>query len=131
MNISDYITQIEFDIHSFSIVASYRLNIDRKTEEIAYISGKLDFIDGSILDYKEFLECTEVGIEKYKYGYNYRVGPDVQFRYDNAPDPRARRLESFPDHKHIKDADILESMQMKLSDVLEEIEEIIISKWSK
>ena len=68
MNINDYIAQIELTIHSYSIVSSYILNIDRKTEEIVFISGKIDFIDGSILDYKEFVEMTGIGLEKFKYG---------------------------------------------------------------
>ena len=66
MSINDYIVQLESIIHSFSIVKSYNLNIDRKTEDIAFISGSIDFRDGSILDFKEFIESTETGVEKYK-----------------------------------------------------------------
>lgn len=129
MNINDYIAQIESIINSFSIVTSYNLNIDRKTEETVFISGRIDFRDGSMLDFKEFIEMTEIGIEKYKYGYNYRIGPEFLFRYDNALDPRAKGIKSFPHHKHIKREEIIESKQMDLSNVLEEIEKIILSKW--
>lgn len=128
MNINDYITQIETIVHSFSLIASYNLNVDRKTEEIVFISGSIDFRDDSILDFKEFIESTDKGIEKYKYGYNYRIGSDILFRYDNASDPRARKLKSFPHHKHLKGA-IVESKPIELSGVLEEIEKIILSKW--
>ena len=129
MSINDYIVQLELLIHSFAIVTNYDINIDRKTEDIVFISGKIFFRNDSILDIKEFVEGTETGIIKYKYGYNYRIGSDILFRYDNAPDPRAKQLISFPNHKHLKNGDIIESKQIELSHVLEEIEEIILSKW--
>ena len=129
MSINDYITQLESVIHSSSIVTSYNLNIDRKTDEVAFISGNIDFRDGSIFDFKEFIESTEIAIEKYKYGYNYRLGSEILFRYDNAPDPRAKKLKSFPHHKHLKNGAIIESKQIELSEVLEEIEKVILSKW--
>jgi len=128
LNIDDYIAEVKEIIHFYSIVASYNLNIDRKTSEIAFISGKIYFRDESILDFKEFVESTELGVEKYKYGYNYRFGSNIIFRYDNAPDPSARELKSFPHHKHTKGNKLIESRQVKLKDVLEEIETIILSK---
>jgi len=127
LNINSYIAEIESIIHSFSIVANYNLNIDRKTEDIAFLSGKIFFRDGSVLDFKKFLESTETGFNKYKYGYNYRIDSLVLFRYDNASDPKARRLTSFPHHKHTKNGAIIESKQMQLSEVFEEIENIILS----
>ena len=128
MNINDYITKIEEIIHYYSIVASYNLNIDRKTNDIAFLSGKIYFRDDSILDFKEFVEGTEFGIEKYKYGYNYRIGSKIIFRYDNAPDPSARKLKSFPHHKHVADNEMIESKQISLNEVLDEIEPISLSK---
>ena len=90
MNINDYITRQESIINSCSLIASYNLNIDRKADEIAFISGFIEFRNGSILDFKEFIEKTDKGIGKYKYAYNYRKGSNNLFRYDNAPDPRAK-----------------------------------------
>lgn len=127
MSINDYIIQLESLINSFSIISAYNLTIDRKTEDIAFISGSIEFRDGSVLDFKEFCESTEQGIEKYKYAYNYRVHSDVLFRYDNAPDPNAKGLKTFPNHKHLKDK-IIESKQVDLKDVVEEIEGTYIIK---
>lgn len=84
MSINDYASEIESVIRSNPIILSYSLNIDKKTEDLAYISGKIDLRDGSILDFKEFAEQTQGGFVKLKYGYNYRIGPKVLFRYDNA-----------------------------------------------
>ena len=128
MNINDYITKIEKIIHYFSIVASYSLNIDRKTNDIAFLSGKIYFRDDSVLDFKEFVERTELGIEKYKYGYNYRIDSKILFRYDNAPDPSARKLKSYPHHKHTADNEMIESKPISLEDILNEIELILLSK---
>lgn len=128
MNINDYMAQIEGIIHSYSIVGSYYLSIDRKTEDIAFISGTIHFRDESILDFKEFIAKTEIGIEKYKYGYNYRIKSKTIFRYDNAPDPSARKLESFPHHKHTVNNEFIESRQLDLSQILNEIETVLLSK---
>ena len=95
MNISDYIAELEALINSSKIVSSYNLTIDRKTADIASVSGKIDFRDGTTLDFKEFVEESEGRIEKYKYGYNYRKGSDSIFRYDNAPDPKAKRYKNI------------------------------------
>ena len=130
MNINDYIAYVESLIHSSPIIVGYHLKIDRKTENIVFISGNADFRDASVLDFKEFIEKTEEGIEKHKYGYNYRRGSDVLFRYDNAPDPGARGLASFPHHKHTENGEITESRPVKLRDVLEEIERLILDNSS-
>ncbi len=122
MNINEYISKLEALINSSSAIASYNLNIDRKSAEIAFISGRIEFRNDSILNFKEFIENTGKGIEKYKYAYNYRKGSDNLFRYDNAPDLRAKEIKTFPHHKHLKDGSIAESKQIDLSDVLNEIE---------
>lgn len=124
MSIDKYIAELELLISSFSIVSAYNLNIDRKTEDIAFISGIIEFRDGTTLDFKEFIDSTRYGIEKYKYAYNYRMSSDIIFRYDNAPDPRAKKASASPHHKHIKSGEIIESKQMDLRKVLEEIETI-------
>ncbi len=128
MNINDYIAQIEAIINSHSIVTSYKLNIDRKTEDIVFLSGQIYFRDDSILNFKEYVERTELAIEKYKYGYNYRISSEIVFRYDNAPDPAAKRLKSFPHHKHTSTNKIIESRQINFKEVFNEIESIILSK---
>jgi len=122
LSINDYIARLEAVINSSVFVASYNLNIDRKTSDIAFINGKIDFRDGTSLDFKEFIEGAEDIVEIYKYAYNYRIGSTVIFRYDNAPDPGARTIVTFPHHKHVKDGDIIASQQVILSDVLTEIE---------
>ena len=125
-----YLSTIEHLIRSCFVISGYRLNIERRTRDIAFIHGQIDFIDTSSLDFKEFVEKTESGIEKYKYGYNYRQGSVVLFRYDNAPDPGARHLKSFPHHKHTEDGGIEESRFVSLPEIMDEIQNIISKDWA-
>lgn len=128
MSINDYIFNLESLINSSAIVSSFNLNIDIKTTDIAFISGRIEFRNSSILDFKEFIESVKTGIEKYKYAYNFRKGSVNIFRYDNAPDPNAKRVRTFPYHKHLQGGKIVESRQMELKDILEEIEKIYIAE---
>jgi len=131
LNINDYIFSIESIVYSISIATNYHFHIDRKTEDIAFISGRIDFKDGSMLEFKEFIEKTDSHIEKYKYGYNYRMNTDILFRYDNAPDPRAKKLTSFPHHKHLRNGNIIASKPVEFIDIIREIEEIMFNQWKE
>jgi hypothetical protein len=55
-----------------------------------------------------------------KYGYHYRAGQRLIFRYDNANDPVARDLPTFPHHKHTPSG-LLAAEQPSLQQVLQEI----------
>ncbi|MBI5406538.1 MAG: hypothetical protein HZA18_02450 [Nitrospirae bacterium] len=122
MSIDSYVVRLESVINSSLVVSSYNITIDRKTNDIAFVSGTIEFRDGTTLDFKEFIENKESDTEKYKYAYNYRTHSSVIFRYDNSPDPRAKKLETFPYHKHLKNDEIVESQEIDLLDVLKEIE---------
>ena len=126
---NDYLSKIEQTVITCFLMAAYQLKIDRKTQDMAFISGHINFIDGSTLDFKEFIEETDEEIEKYKYGYNYRKNDYVFFRYDNALDPGARCLNSFPHHKHNEDSRIVDSHAVSLEEVLAEILQHILSRW--
>ena len=81
MRINDYLQEIESLIRSCPFVVSYNLNFEKKTQDVVYISGRLDFRNGTVLDFKEFLEESIAGLEKFKYGYNYRKKSNILFRY--------------------------------------------------
>lgn len=46
----------------------------------------------------------------------------VVFRYDNPPDPQAKKIETFPYHKHLKNDKLVESLEIIIEDVLKRIE---------
>lgn len=114
-------------ISACPIVTSYTLHVDRKTQERAFLSGRRDFRDSSSLDLKEFIEERERGIENYKYAYNHRKGSEILFRYENAPDPSAKGLPSFPHYKHLPSGELIASDRVSLADVLAEIERIQVN----
>ena len=131
MNIDKYIAQFNPLIASYShFIESHELNIEKRAKGFAYIHGFLKFIDGSVLDFKEFIEGNTRRTVKYKYGYNYRRNTKILFRYDNANDPKARLLKSFPHHKHLENGDIIESSPVALKDVLREIEILLLRNLS-
>ncbi len=124
--LNEYIRRFEDAIQSSPIIRAYEIHIDRKTEDIVYINGKIDFEDGSTLDFKEFVASAGTDIEKYKYAYNYRKQDSLVFRYDNALDPRARKLPSFPHHLHLPPDMISESLPININEILNNIEDRMI-----
>ena len=123
MSIDRYIGDLEAAISSHSFVSSYTLTIDRKTRDIAFLTGIIEFRNETALDFKEFIESKGPIVEKYLYGYNHRLAGDLIFRYDNSPDPHARTLTTFPHHKHLQSGELIESDSLiDLSAVLDEVE---------
>lgn len=77
------------------------------------------FIDGSWLEIKEFL-LTRPTLVVVKYGYHYHSGINLIFRYDNANDPAAKSLTTFPSHKHTPEG-LLAAERPSLDQVLQEV----------
>ena len=120
MNPGEYLAHLHSLIQLEPYVSSHRLESDIRGDSFLYLHGRIDFLNGTTLGIKEFLEFQSVAPEKYRYGYNYRRGSTVIFRYDNAPDPQAKNLSTYPAHKHQSD-ECLPSSVMNLQAVLEEI----------
>jgi len=120
LNPGEYLARLHSLIQSEPYVSSHRLESDIRGESFLYLHGRIDFLNETTLDIKEFLEFQSAVPEKYMYGYNYRRGGTVIFRYDNAPDPLAKNLSTYPDHKHQGD-ECLSSSVMNLQAVLDEI----------
>jgi hypothetical protein len=123
LSIDRYIVDFETVISSRSFVSSYSLTIDRKTRDIAFLSGTTEFRNGAVPEFKEFIKSKGIAVEKYLYGYSHRRGSTILFRNDNYPDPRARQLKTFPHHKHVEPNKLAESHSLvDLYAVQEEIE---------
>lgn len=125
MSIDGHIVDFETVISSHSFVSSYSFTIDRKTRDIAFLSGTIEFRNGTVLDFREFIESKGAAVEKYVYGYNHRRGSTTIFRYDNSLDQRAHQLKTSPHHKHVEADKLVESnILIDLSAILDEIEGI-------
>jgi len=119
MPLKDYLATLQPLLAETPFVTSTTLNYEERPPTAGIIKGTLLFTDGSQLDFREFL-ITQPVLEVVKYAYNYRRGELLIFRYDNANDPAAKNLTTYPCHKHVAQ-DILAAQQPSLGQVLQEI----------
>jgi len=100
MSIDDYASRIRSDILSTPHVVSHSLGYEDRPPVAGIVKGSATFADGTALHFKEFLQLSPV-IIRLKYAYHYvTVGGILIFRYDNARDPAARYLPTYPHHRH-------------------------------
>jgi hypothetical protein len=113
------VAQLHALIATTPFVAATSLAYDERPPSAGFIKGTIRFVDGSQLDFKEFL-ITQPTWQVIKYGYHYRMGDRLIFCYDNARDPAARSLPTFPHHKHVP-AGLLAAEPPSFEQVLQEI----------
>ena len=123
MQIKEYVGRILSSISANPYVESQSISCQERPPDGAYLSGLIAFIDGSQLHIKEFILFDSTGARIVKYGYNFldREG-DLIFRYDNALDPMARGLSSYPEHRHAAGG-LSSAMRPLFEEILEEISE--------
>lgn len=119
MFLNDYVASLQRLLAATPFITGTALSYEERPPSAGLIRGSLVFTDGSQLDFKEFL-LTQPTLRVIKYGYHYRTGDRLIFRYDNANDPAARHLSTFPHHKHVPSG-LLAADQPSLRHVLEEI----------
>jgi hypothetical protein len=101
LGIEEYLSQIQALLDRYaaaSFVVSVSVTTDRRPGEQGFVSGKVQFTDGSTLYFREYLDADTQTVEKLMYVYHYQdTAGKMILRYDNAahrPSPH-----SF-DHKH-------------------------------
>jgi len=119
MLLSEYVATLHELVTTTAFVTGTTFSYEERPPSAGLIKGGLTFADGSQLDFKEFL-VTQPTLSVVKYGYQYRRGGQLVFRYDNANDLAARNLPTFPHHKH-DPSGTLQSTQPSLARVLQEI----------
>lgn len=101
MQIKAYLDEILNKTAANPFLESQSISFEERPPDAAYITGIITFIDGSKLHFKEFVIFGSDAVKVVKYGYNYLSSlNDPIFRYDNALDPAARSLATYPCHKH-------------------------------
>lgn len=119
MRLTEYCADVQALLSTTPFLVARVLTVDERPPNAAVIKGSLRFADGSHLDFKEFVldlpPCRIV-----KYGYHYRRGDRLVFRYDNALDPAARHLQTYPHHLHLPTG-LVATDQPSLTRVLGEI----------
>ncbi|MFA5354023.1 MAG: DUF6516 family protein, partial [Thermodesulfovibrionales bacterium] len=102
MPIKDYLGRLLDLISENPFVESQSISFDERPPDAAYLNGKIVFIGGNQLHFKEFIIFRSEKVLCVKYAYNY-LSQDCSliFRYDNALDPKAKSLPTYPNHKHL------------------------------
>jgi hypothetical protein len=118
MLLREYVAVLQGLVAATPFVTATSISYEERPPSAGIIKGSLVFADGSQLDFKEFL-ITQPMLQVIKYGYQYRRSDRLIFRYDNADDPAARNLSTFPHHKH-DPSGILPATQPSLTLVLQE-----------
>ena len=96
-------------------ILSFSFSVDPRSDYVGFIQGSLEFLQGSRLFFKEYVDLQE-SIEKLSYSFHYQDSDNnLIFRYDNAN--HQPRLD-YIDHKHIKDK--------ILSSEIPDIEQVIL-----
>lgn len=119
MFLTDYVARLQALVAATPFVTATSLSYEERPPSAGFIKGAIHFTDSSQVDFKEFL-ITQPAFRVIKYGYHYRMGGRLLFRYDNANDPAARSPLTLPHHKHVPSG-LLAAEQPSLSQVLDEI----------
>lgn len=124
MLIEEYFHDIEQAIAQSPIITDTQLVMDKRSLYIGFIEGTLTLLDGSTLHFMEFVN-VKVMVNRYKYSYHYQdTAETLIFRYDMAP--HHRDVSTFPHHKHLANGQVVTAIAPSLSDVLEEIEHMVM-----
>ncbi len=121
MQVKDYVSSILEVIASCPFVEAQTLAFEERPPDAAFLFGTIRFSDSSKLHFKEFVLLASEGVTVLKYGYNYLTDDGTLiFRYDNAYDPKAKKLPTYPEHKHISN-DLISVKRPELKELLKEI----------
>ncbi|MGC1405037.1 MAG: DUF6516 family protein [Thermodesulfobacteriota bacterium] len=112
-------TEIQALLAETPFLVSTSLYYEERPPVAGLVKGSLLFAEGSHLDFKEFI-ITHPTLQIIKYAYHYRKENLLIFRYDNANDPVAKNLSTYPSHKHVSEG-IFPAAKPTLRQVLQEI----------
>lgn len=127
MQIKDYFNKILKIVTSNPFIESQNISFEERPPNGAFLTALITFLNGSRLHFKKFvvIEVESEGVSILKYGYNFLSADDeLIFRYDNALDPDARNLPTYPHHKHLP-TEIIPAKRPSLEEVFKEISDSI------
>ena len=120
MFLKDYLADLTGTITEYTqtgLIQSSDITTAFRTDKIGLLQGRIVFLDGSILFFKEYLD-VRYRLDKKAYSFHYQdVQATLRFRYDNAFHKPAL---GFTDHKHLGQ-EIIPADIPELQGILEEI----------
>jgi hypothetical protein len=101
LEIDAYFAQIKATIDRYTaatFIVSSNIAFETRPGNQGYLSGKIEFADGSTLHFREYLDGVGESIEKVMYSYHYQdARAKMILRYDNAAH---RPALATSNHKH-------------------------------
>ena len=86
MNTREYFSQIETIINDCPIITHFSTEFDEIDQFVGYLKGKLDLMDGSTLNFIEFIEIENEIVNRLKYKYHWQSeNGELIERWDNVP----------------------------------------------
>lgn len=129
MFLQTYFNHIKAEIDRYAatrFVLEVEINFDSRPGDQGYLNGTIQFVDGSVLHFKEYVDALNQNVDKLTYSYHFQdTGNQLIFRYDNAA--HKPRL-SFVDHKHLAQQ-IISAPAPLLENVLAEI--FVLNGWTQ
>ena len=118
--IYDYFSSVQRRLEALKwIIAEQSINFDFVSDEMGVITGKVVFIDKSILDFMELVSTKEA---EYRFHYMDK-DKNLIFRWDSAP--HHKEVPTFPYHLHTK-KEVKESKKVNFIDILDVVIEKVI-----
>ncbi|MBI4687568.1 MAG: hypothetical protein HY756_07280 [Nitrospirae bacterium] len=125
MQIKDYLNELLKLLAANPYIKSQNLSFEERPPNAAYFIGTLIFINDSKMYFKEFVVFKPESVNIVKYGYSYLSKDNTLiFRYDNALDPQAKKLSTYPGHKHTH-KELLSALKPAFDQLLREISKLI------
>jgi len=117
---------MQAEIDQCGVIAASQLSFDKRAPTLGFIRGALTMIDGSSLQFREFVDVQH-SIERATYAYQYMdTAKNLIFRYDNADHYRNLNLPNQPHHKHEgSEQNVIASSAPTLASVLAEVELLV------
>lgn len=111
--IHDYFSKVQKKLDASRwIIIEQSVNFNFVSDEMGIITGKLVFIDNSILEFMELVSKKEA---EYRFQFMDK-NKDMLFRWDSAP--HHKEIATFPYHVHISKG-VKESNKVNLVEILD------------
>jgi hypothetical protein len=121
MTPADHLASIKERLLTDPIVASFQITRERTTPFDGHLRARLILVDGSRLEFSEYVQRSgdAIGVITYSYNWTDAEGALIK-RWDNAP--HHIELPGFPDHVHFgATGEVTTGEPMNIFAVLDEV----------
>jgi Family of unknown function (DUF6516) len=122
--VSGYFDDLLQELFISCAISSFTVLRQEVGEDGGYIRIKCTLTNNDILEFAEYVEIHEDGIRSETYSFHWQSADgELIKRWDNVR--HHREVDTFPDHLHLPDGQVISSPSMSLKKVLQEIEKAL------